>query len=277
MRLQNPCCIEIIDAFTDGFWIIPDLRCQKRLLILCFSATSITIWRSDPFFTFSPLYFREPLRKRKAVVCDLWLVDIDPFCVFLCFKVILDALFLKSTVSFTLALRIFFIFFTLKHGKFRFQRWNCSYRASKSRGNTATEGWKRTGTFPLTFTFADKHSGCYGNGLIDVAEKFEFGACSIWIVEDVGRSSFLFPTNLRRSKETLFTGYSEPVSSTKLTGPLSLFSFPWSRHSRIKIPRISAVSSSRKLNDIYFLFTTLLKLIASFGTCKLHDWKDGRP
>ena len=37
----------------------------------------------------------------------------------------------------------------------------------------------RSCTFPLTFTFADKHSGCYGNGLIDVAEKFEFGACSI--------------------------------------------------------------------------------------------------
>ena len=33
--------------------------------------------------------------------------------------------------------------------------------------------------FPLTFTFADKDSGCYSNGLIDVAEKFEFGACSI--------------------------------------------------------------------------------------------------
>ena len=34
----------------------------------------------------------------------------------------------------------------------------------------------------LDFVFfyeADKHSGCYGNGLIDVAEKFEFGACSI--------------------------------------------------------------------------------------------------
>ena len=31
--------------------------------------------------------------------------------------------------------------------------------------------------FPLTFTFADKHSGCYGNGLIDVTEKFEFEAC----------------------------------------------------------------------------------------------------
>ena len=109
--------------------------------------------------------------------------------------------------KFYLSSKIFFIFFTLKHGKFRFQRWNCSYRASKSRGNTATEGWKRTGTFPLTFTFADKHSGCYGNGLIDVAEKFEFGACSIWIVEDVGRGSFLFPTYLGRSKETLFAGY----------------------------------------------------------------------
>ena len=36
--------------------------------------------------------------------------------------------------------------------------------------------------FPLTFTFYEKHSGFYGNGLIDVAEKFEFGACSIRIV-----------------------------------------------------------------------------------------------
>ena len=67
---------------------------------------------------------------------------------------------------------------------------------------------------PLTFTFADKHSGCYGNGLIDVTEKFEFGACSIWIVEHVGRGSFLFPTDLGRSKETLFAGY----STSRLTG-----------------------------------------------------------
>ena len=115
------------------------------------------------------------------------------------------ALFLKSTVSFTLALS-FFVLFILNHGKFRFPRWNCSYWASKSRRNTDTEGWKRTGMFPLAFTFANKHSGCYGNGLIDVAEKFEFGACSIWIVEDVGRGSFLFPTYLGRSKETLFAG-----------------------------------------------------------------------
>ena len=135
-------------------------------------------------------------KRSSFVICDLW-ISIR----FVCFCASrLDALFLKSTVSFALALR-FFNFFTLKHGKFRFQRWNCSYRASKSRGNTATEGWKRTGTFPLTFTFADKHSGCYGNGLI------EFGACSIWIVKDVGRGSFLFPTYLGTSKETLLAGY----------------------------------------------------------------------
>ena len=39
------------------------------------------------FVAFSRLHFSEPLRKRKAVVCDLWLVDFDPFCVFLCFKI----------------------------------------------------------------------------------------------------------------------------------------------------------------------------------------------
>ena len=116
----------------------------------------------------------------------------------LCFKV--RCFVFEKHRKFYLSSKIFFIFFTLKHGKFRLQRWNCSKRASKSRGNTATEGWKRTGTFPLTFTFADKHIGCYGNGLI------EFGACSIWIVEDVGRGSFLFPTYLGRSKETLFAG-----------------------------------------------------------------------
>ena len=164
---------------------------QKRLCILCFSTTSIKIWRSGAFFAFSLfIHLSEPLRKQKVVVRDLWLVDFDPFCVFLCFKV--RCFVFEKHRKFYLSSKIFFIFFTLKHGKFRFQRWNCSYRASKSRGNTdntATEGWKRTGTFPLTFTFADKHSGCYGNGLIDVAEKFEFGACSIWIVEDVGRGS----------------------------------------------------------------------------------------
>ena len=115
------------------------------------------------------------------------------------------ALFLKSTLSFTLVLS-FFNFFILKCGKFKFQTWNCSYTASKSRGNTEMEGWKRTDTFPLTFKFADKHSGCYSNSLIDVTEEFEFGASSIWIVKDIGRGSFLFPTYPGRSKETLFAG-----------------------------------------------------------------------
>ena len=78
----------MIDAFTDVFWIIPDLQCQKRLSILCFSTTSIKIWRSGAFFAFSPfIHLSEPLRKQKVVVRDLWLVDFDPFCVFLCFKV----------------------------------------------------------------------------------------------------------------------------------------------------------------------------------------------
>ena len=35
---------------------------------------------------FSPLQLSEPLRKQKVVVCDLWLADFDPFCLFLCFK-----------------------------------------------------------------------------------------------------------------------------------------------------------------------------------------------
>ena len=122
---------------------------------------------------------------------------------FVCFCVSrFVALFLKSTVSLILVLR-FVNFFILKRGKFRFQRWNFSYRAFISRGNTDTDGSKRTDTFPLTFKFADKHGRYYGNSLIDVAEKFKFGACSIWIVEDVGRGSFLFPTYLERSKQTV--------------------------------------------------------------------------
>ena len=156
------------------------------------------------------------------MICDWW-ISIR----FVCFCVSrFVALFLKSTVSFTLVLSLF-NFFILKRGKFRFQRWNCYYRACKSGGNTDKKGFKRTGTFPLTFTFADKHSRCYGNGLIDVAEKFEFGACSIWIVEDIGRGSFLFlfsspepvvlfPTYPGRSKETLFAGYLRPRKTSFL-------------------------------------------------------------
>ena len=44
------------------------------------SATSIKLWRIG---TFSPSHLSGPLRKQKVMVCDLWLVDLDPFCVFL--------------------------------------------------------------------------------------------------------------------------------------------------------------------------------------------------
>ena len=151
-------------CFYSCLCITPDLRCQKHLWILCFSTTLIKNWRRVAFFAFSPLHLSEPPRKQKVVVGDLWLVDFDPFCVFLCCNVSFFV-FEKH--------RKFYLLYT-EHGKFRFQRWNCSYTASKSRGNTATEGRKRTGTFPLTFTFAGKRCGCYGNGLIEVAEK-------IWI------------------------------------------------------------------------------------------------
>ena len=126
------------------------------------------------------------------MICDWWIsIRFVYFCVSR-----LVVLFMKSTVSFTLALS-FFVFFILKHAKFRFPRWTRSYRAYKSRGNTAY-GRVKTNRYalPLTFTFADKRSGCYGNSLIDVAEKVEFGECSVWIVEDVGRGSFLFPTSI---------------------------------------------------------------------------------
>ena len=69
---------------------------------------------------FSPLHLSEPLRKQKIVVCDLWLVDFDPFCLFLCFK--LSCFVFEKHRKFYLGSKIFFNFFTLKHGKFRFQR-----------------------------------------------------------------------------------------------------------------------------------------------------------
>ena len=163
-------------CFYSCLWITPDLRCQKRLWILCFSTTSIKIWRSGAFFAFSPfVHLSEPLRKQKVVVRDLWLVDFDPFCVFLCFKV--RCFVFEKHRKFYLSSKIFFIFFTLKHGKFRFQRWNCSYRASKSRGNTNTEGWK----FPLTKPFAGHslYSCSYGLYLNQTEPTVHRSTCHI--------------------------------------------------------------------------------------------------
>ena len=115
-----------------------------------------------------------PLRKPKVMVCDLCLVDFNPFCV------ILGSLLLNFRVrsrvfeqrcTFYLSSEFFLIFVILNPASL-----DCSDTAFKSRRNTDMGGWKRNGTFPPTFPsllppLFDKHSGCYGNDLIDVAEK----------------------------------------------------------------------------------------------------------
>ena len=164
---------------------------------------SATSSKSEEAALSSPLHLSEPLRKQKIVVCDLRLVDFYTFCVLLCFKV--RCFVFEKHRKFYLLVLSFFNFFILKHGKFRFQRWNCSYRAFKSRGNTDAEGWKRTGTFPLTFACADKHSRCYGNGLIDITQNFEYMNCRGWTRMSAEVPS-LFPCYLGWSKETLFVG-----------------------------------------------------------------------
>ena len=116
-----------------------------------------------------------PLRKQKVIVCDLCLVDFDSLCV------ILGSLLLKFRVrsrvfeqrsTFYLSSKFFLIFVILINPA----SLDCSDTAFKSRRNTDMGGWKRNGTFPPTFPsllppLFDKHSGCYGNDLIDVAEK----------------------------------------------------------------------------------------------------------
>ena len=52
---------------------------------------------------------------------------------------------------FTLSSFFYLLTFLPKHGKFRFPKWNCSYRASKSRRKMNMGGWKRIGRCPLTF------------------------------------------------------------------------------------------------------------------------------
>ena len=130
----------------------------------------------------SPSHLTGPLREKKKVAFrDLWLVDFDPFCVFLSLFLSMTSefgrVFLKSRVRF--ALVIFF--------KSSFH-WNMAnldrfYGASKCRRNIDMGGWKRIGTFPPTLTLIcsfclllrhlfDKHSGCdRSNGFIDVTEK----------------------------------------------------------------------------------------------------------
>ena len=144
LHLNNRC-------FYSCLWITPDSWCQKLLWILFFSTTSMKIWRSGAFFAFSPfINLSEPLRKQKVVLRDLWLVDFGPSCVFLCFKV--RCIVFEKHRKFYLSSNIFL---SSLH-------WNMASLDSKGeivpielpnpeKTRTATEGWKRTGTFPLTF------------------------------------------------------------------------------------------------------------------------------
>ena len=136
------------------------------------SATSIKLWRIGAF---SPSHLSGPLRKPKVMVCDLWLVDLDAFCVFLG----------SLLLNFRVWLRVFEKQSNLNYLSSEFflsSWWNMasldfSYRASKSRRNTEMGGWKQIGMFLPTFCslllpiLFDKHSGCYGNSLIDFTEK----------------------------------------------------------------------------------------------------------
>ena len=167
-------------CFYSCFWIIPDLRCQKRLWILCFSATSITIWRSC-VSSLSRVYILVNLLGNERpwfVICGWW-TSIR----FVCFCASrFVALFFEKRCKFYLSSKFFLNFFILKRGKFRFQRWNCSYRASKSRGNTDTEGWK----FPLTKPFAG-HSlyscsyGLYLNQTEPTAHRSTWHICDLFV------------------------------------------------------------------------------------------------
>ena len=93
-------------------------------------------------------------RVQRVMVCEWWLVVFDPLGIFLCFK---DRCFWTSEFAcfhvFGL-LALEFFTFLLKHGKLRFPRWNCSYRASKSSRNTDMGGRKRIDTSPPTLNFA---------------------------------------------------------------------------------------------------------------------------
>ena len=51
--------------------------------------TDVSVFRCRQSSQFADLLRNRslPQRVQKVMVCDLWLVDFDPFCVFLCFKV----------------------------------------------------------------------------------------------------------------------------------------------------------------------------------------------
>ena len=75
------------------------------------------IWKSSGFLCFLTLYILAKLLGNKRGH-GLWLVDFNPFCVFQSFRV--RCFVFEKHRKFYLSSQ-FFVFFILKHGKFRFQ------------------------------------------------------------------------------------------------------------------------------------------------------------
>ena len=137
-----------------------DLRGQKRLWILGFSVTMIKIWRLCTF-ALDLLGNRSLLQwVWKVMVCDLWLIWWI-LIRFVCFLVLRFVAFeLHEFACFHILALKFFFTFLLNHGKLRFPRWNCSYRASKPRRNTDIGEWKQTGTLRPTLNFEASAPHC---------------------------------------------------------------------------------------------------------------------
>ena len=136
---------------------------------------------------------------QKVMVCDLWLVYFDLFCVFLtlCFKV---RCFWTSECVFS-CFRSFssqFLYLLTKIRQVASLDSKGENSASKSRRNTDMGGWKRIDTFPTTFNFAASahychfyltgRIGCYRNGLIKVKEKPKIlkrvGQHRLWVIQN---------------------------------------------------------------------------------------------
>ena len=67
----------LVATITALFTNMQILKFKRRMTIAFFAAVNHL---NGPLGTL-------PWRVQKVKVCDLWLVDFDPFCVFLCFKV----------------------------------------------------------------------------------------------------------------------------------------------------------------------------------------------
>jgi len=83
--------------------------------------------------------------------------------------------FLKSAVSFTY-LALSFYFFILRHSKFRLFLQGFQIQKKHRYGRVKTYRYVPANIYFCSFfsllpTLFDKHSGCYGNSLTDVAEK----------------------------------------------------------------------------------------------------------